>query len=134
MRLQHWFCQQRPWHCRSVEVHGCLLAGTVRQAKLYSRRVPVNPVGYEVRSSEALLSPRKKRIVDWREAQPSAVLPAGFQSSEDQVIHPPPPADLLTEDASSKRTSWSSNDGVLLPSCKLAFWGMSTCFCTDTRV
>ena len=91
--------QQRLGHSRSVEVHGCLLAGTVGQAKSYSRRVPVNPAGYDVRSGEALLSPRKKRIVDWREAQPSAVLPAGFQSSGHQVIPPPPAAHLLIEDA-----------------------------------
>ena len=74
------------------------------QTKSYSRRVPVNPVGYDVRSGEALLSPRKKRIVDWREAQPSAVLPAGFQSPGHQVAHSPPPADLLAKHDSIMRT------------------------------
>ena len=93
MYLQHWACRQRPEHNRFLEVYGCFLAGTVGQASSYSRRVPVIPVGSDVRSSEALLSPRKRRIVDWREAQPSAVLPADFQGSAHQVTHHPPPAD-----------------------------------------
>lgn len=36
-------------------------------------------------NAEAEMSPRKKRIVDWRDAQPSAVLPAGFQQPAPQV-------------------------------------------------
>ena len=37
------------------------------------------------RGEGAVLSPRKKRIVDWRDAQPSAVLPASFRQSTGQV-------------------------------------------------
>ncbi len=48
------------------------------------QKFEVKPQGYGAKEDSAL-SPRKKRIVDWRDAQPSAVLPAGFRQTANQV-------------------------------------------------
>ncbi len=45
----------------------------------------IRPPGYYGGAGNAPLSPCKKKIVDWRDAQPSAVLPAGFRKAADQV-------------------------------------------------
>lgn len=67
-----------------------LVAG--RPAGFIAGRPPcinVRPPGYYGGSGNAQLSPRKKKIVDWRDAQPSAVLPAGFRKAAHQVSQLP---------------------------------------------
>ena len=49
------------------------------------KNIALRPPGSEPKGDNAALSPRKKRIVDWRDAQPSAVLPAGFRQAVSQV-------------------------------------------------
>ena len=68
-------------YCGSHEAEASVADAAVAKQK----KVALRPLGPESRGGTALLSPRKKRIVDWRDAQPSAVLPAGFRQAVSQV-------------------------------------------------
>lgn len=64
----------------------CRAEVCVATAAAYRKpKLEVRPQGYGATDRIAPMSPRKKRIVDWRDAQPSAVLPAGFRQTAGQV-------------------------------------------------
>ena len=67
-------------------VHDSRAEASVAHAAVHIKpKLEIRPQSYGVKGDSAPLSPRKKRIVDWRDAQPSAVLPAGFRQTANQV-------------------------------------------------
>ena len=71
-----------------MEHERCGAEVTVATAAAHGKqKLEVRPQSYGATGDKPTMSPRRKRIVDWRDAQPSAVLPAGFRQTAGQVCH-----------------------------------------------